>query len=483
MHTAVHFATDRADLSDERSCAICAAFLATLPAGAAPDRPGLGHADQRAGDAYNLDLSARRAATVAAALRAIGRRARSRSRLVADGRDDWPRDRWTTSPASPATARSRCWSPGEEVVLPGCPDWSRDPGYDPRNLPLSNLGCANAVNLGLMVADPGDLATRTPTGAGRRHPRGRGDRPLPDRQGQAARCGHHPVIKTLTSPDSSRRGAGAASVPRLRPGRRDAAGHRPGGRRARDPQCLGAQGRHPRGDAPARRAALAAPARGRPRRRRAAAIGGQRAGRGVRARRDRDRDRRPQRCRAVPRPDQQRRQRLSGQADHAGSDSKVAAERRRERHAGTPERSARPAGRRQPARAAASAPRCSRPASPGRSRNRRRRRVALVDLDLQFGTVALALDLEPSPGLREALEHPGRIDAPVRRPRHGPAVRHALRAQRRGVAGRPGRRRHVLARHPAQGAAQQIPLRGGRLPRQVSPATQHVPRVPPTWSW
>ena len=38
-------------------------------------------------------------------------------------------------------------------------------------------------------------------------------------------------------------------------------------------------------------------------------------------------------------------------------------------------------------------------------------RVALVDLDLQFGTVALALDLEPSPGLREALEHPGRIDA------------------------------------------------------------------------
>ena len=27
-----------------------------------------------------------------------------------------------------------------EVILPGCPDWSRDPGFDPRNLPLSNLG-------------------------------------------------------------------------------------------------------------------------------------------------------------------------------------------------------------------------------------------------------------------------------------------------------------------------------------------------------
>jgi pilus assembly protein CpaE len=40
----------------------------------------------------------------------------------------------------------------------------------------------------------------------------------------------------------------------------------------------------------------------------------------------------------------------------------------------------------------------------------RRRRVSLVDLDLQFGTVALSLDLEPSHGLREALENPNRID-------------------------------------------------------------------------
>ena len=42
---------------------------------------------------------------------------------------------------------------------------------------------------------------------------------------------------------------------------------------------------------------------------------------------------------------------------------------------------------------------------------KRRRRVALVDLDLQFGTVALALDLEPCHGLGEALEQPGRIDS------------------------------------------------------------------------
>jgi pilus assembly protein CpaE len=38
-------------------------------------------------------------------------------------------------------------------------------------------------------------------------------------------------------------------------------------------------------------------------------------------------------------------------------------------------------------------------------------RVALLDLDLQFGSLALALDLEPGRGLREALEHPERIDS------------------------------------------------------------------------
>ncbi|MDF1586520.1 AAA family ATPase [Marinimicrococcus flavescens] len=42
--------------------------------------------------------------------------------------------------------------------------------------------------------------------------------------------------------------------------------------------------------------------------------------------------------------------------------------------------------------------------------NRKRRRVALLDLDLQFGSVALHLDLDPSHGLREALENPSRID-------------------------------------------------------------------------
>jgi pilus assembly protein CpaE len=37
--------------------------------------------------------------------------------------------------------------------------------------------------------------------------------------------------------------------------------------------------------------------------------------------------------------------------------------------------------------------------------------VGLLDLDLQFGTISLALDLEPSRGLREVFEKPDRIDS------------------------------------------------------------------------
>lgn len=40
-----------------------------------------------------------------------------------------------------------------------------------------------------------------------------------------------------------------------------------------------------------------------------------------------------------------------------------------------------------------------------------RKQVALVDLDLHFGTVALALDIEPGNGLRSALENADRIDS------------------------------------------------------------------------
>ncbi len=37
--------------------------------------------------------------------------------------------------------------------------------------------------------------------------------------------------------------------------------------------------------------------------------------------------------------------------------------------------------------------------------------VALADMDIHYGSSALALDIEPSPGLREALKNPSRIDS------------------------------------------------------------------------
>ncbi|WP_085900341.1 P-loop NTPase [Kiloniella majae] len=38
-------------------------------------------------------------------------------------------------------------------------------------------------------------------------------------------------------------------------------------------------------------------------------------------------------------------------------------------------------------------------------------KTALLDMDIEFGTVALALDVEPTRGLREALENPERLDS------------------------------------------------------------------------
>lgn len=44
------------------------------------------------------------------------------------------------------------------ITLPGCPDWSTDPSHSFDNVVHSNWGCATATNLGMMVADPADLA-------------------------------------------------------------------------------------------------------------------------------------------------------------------------------------------------------------------------------------------------------------------------------------------------------------------------------------
>ena len=45
------------------------------------------------------------------------------------------------------------------VTLPSCPNWSQSLSFDFTNAFTSNYGCANATNLGLMVASPGDLVS------------------------------------------------------------------------------------------------------------------------------------------------------------------------------------------------------------------------------------------------------------------------------------------------------------------------------------
>ncbi len=46
---------------------------------------------------------------------------------------------------------------GYEVAVPKCGDWSGTAGFNPSNLPHSNFGCSYQRNIGVMLADPGDL--------------------------------------------------------------------------------------------------------------------------------------------------------------------------------------------------------------------------------------------------------------------------------------------------------------------------------------
>ncbi len=52
------------------------------------------------------------------------------------------------------------------VTPPKCPDWTKPAGPDPNNRVSSNFGCASTTNLGLMLADPGDLVRGRPKGPG-----------------------------------------------------------------------------------------------------------------------------------------------------------------------------------------------------------------------------------------------------------------------------------------------------------------------------
>jgi len=56
------------------------------------------------------------------------------------------------------------------VTLPACPNWSKPSSGDFGNQPSSNFGCATETNLGMMVANPSDLASGLPVGPSDGHP-------------------------------------------------------------------------------------------------------------------------------------------------------------------------------------------------------------------------------------------------------------------------------------------------------------------------
>lgn len=68
------------------------------------------------------------------------------------GPEDW-------SPAGrPVAPHVVTTADGRSVVLPpACSDWSQPSAANPANHPTGALGCANAHNLGLMIAEPADL--------------------------------------------------------------------------------------------------------------------------------------------------------------------------------------------------------------------------------------------------------------------------------------------------------------------------------------
>lgn len=147
----VQFQADQVDVNSTETIAL-EKFIATIPIGQMRTTRIVVHAD----DVGDNDLSARRAARVAELLRSFS--APTAAITILPFGDHAPVDHLPNASARSGSRRVEVGISGTEVVLPGCPDWSRDPGSDPNNLQLSNLGCANAYNLGLMIANPSDLA-------------------------------------------------------------------------------------------------------------------------------------------------------------------------------------------------------------------------------------------------------------------------------------------------------------------------------------
>lgn len=155
----VGFETDKATLRPDEAVRL-ERFLASLPPEARIQVIVAGHADERASNAYNLDLSARRSAAVAKHIAgagfvnvSVGERAFGEElpRVAGTGPQVWASNRRVE-------VQAVVW----EAKAPGCPRWPAPLGHDPYNQPMPQLGCATANNLAQMIADPGDLVVARP---------------------------------------------------------------------------------------------------------------------------------------------------------------------------------------------------------------------------------------------------------------------------------------------------------------------------------
>jgi pilus assembly protein CpaD len=109
--------------------------------------------------------------SVAAPTKTAAQGARSRNRL-ASVRNELQRMGVSSSIVQAESTNNQ--STGEEVVVfaqtvavlpPDCPGYNQPITLDYEWRPNTRLGCANAVNLGLMVANPSDLVQGRPIGA------------------------------------------------------------------------------------------------------------------------------------------------------------------------------------------------------------------------------------------------------------------------------------------------------------------------------
>jgi len=152
-HT-VYFDTDSSVLNVGEADALLA-FGRSLERHAALTLQVAGHADERASDRYNMDLSARRARAVEQLLRDVGLR-HIQTRVVAFG-ERAPAAGGTSPESYARNRRVELFATSYTFQLEGCSGQGLDLMADHSNLTDPELGCANLENFAAMIDDPRDL--------------------------------------------------------------------------------------------------------------------------------------------------------------------------------------------------------------------------------------------------------------------------------------------------------------------------------------